>query len=120
MEVISLSGNFCTDKKPSAINWIEGRGKSVVCEATIPAQAVKQVQLRSHELSIARLPVLSGWVGVIEIIYSGTSLIRTPMGQKKVSLLVRCPHLMNARVVLGVGNDILFTEVSSVEGCHYS
>ena len=43
MEVISLSGNFCTDKKPSAINWIEGRGKSVVCEATIPAQAVKQV-----------------------------------------------------------------------------
>ena len=24
--------------------------------------------------------------------YSGTSLIRTPMGQKKVSLLVRCPH----------------------------
>ena len=25
-------------------------------------------------------------------IYSGTSLIQTPMGQKKVSLLVRCPH----------------------------
>ena len=21
MEVLSLSGNFCTDKKPSAINW---------------------------------------------------------------------------------------------------
>lgn len=31
----SLSGNYCTDKKPSSINWIEGRGKSVVCEATI-------------------------------------------------------------------------------------
>ena len=32
--------------------------------------------------------------------YSGTSLIRTPMGQKKVSLLVRCPHFrveMHAR-----------------------
>ena len=26
------------------------------------------------------------------LLYSGTSLIRTPMGQKKVSLLVRCPH----------------------------
>ena len=26
------------------------------------------------------------------VIYSGTSLIRTPMGQKEVSLLVRCPH----------------------------
>ena len=21
MEILSLSGNFCTDKKPSAINW---------------------------------------------------------------------------------------------------
>ena len=21
MEVMSLSGNFCTDKKPSAVNW---------------------------------------------------------------------------------------------------
>lgn len=43
LELISLSGNFCTDKKPAAINWLEGRGKSVVCEATIPAQVVKQV-----------------------------------------------------------------------------
>ena len=24
--------------------------------------------------------------------YSGTPLIQTPMGQKKVSVLVRCPH----------------------------
>ena len=43
MEVLSLSGNFCTDKKPSAVNWIEGRGKSVICEATIPAQVVEKV-----------------------------------------------------------------------------
>ena len=26
------------------------------------------------------------------VLYSGTSLIWTPMEQKKVSLLVRCPH----------------------------
>ncbi|XP_076322516.1 3-hydroxy-3-methylglutaryl-coenzyme A reductase-like isoform X2 [Tachypleus tridentatus] len=43
IEVISLSGNYCTDKKPSAVNWIEGRGKSVVCEAEIPAKVVKNV-----------------------------------------------------------------------------
>ncbi|XP_062516994.1 3-hydroxy-3-methylglutaryl-coenzyme A reductase-like isoform X2 [Corticium candelabrum] len=42
MEIISVSGNFCTDKKPSAVNWIEGRGKSVVCEAVIPSAIVKQ------------------------------------------------------------------------------
>ena len=34
-ELIALSGNMCTDKKASAINWIEGRGKTVVIEATV-------------------------------------------------------------------------------------
>lgn len=43
MEVISLSGNFCTDKKPAAVNWIEGRGKSVVCEAFVPAEVISRV-----------------------------------------------------------------------------
>ncbi|KAB0803377.1 hypothetical protein PPYR_00347 [Photinus pyralis] len=43
MEIVSLSGNFCTDKKPSAVNWIEGRGKSVVCEAIVPAHTVTTV-----------------------------------------------------------------------------
>ncbi|XP_018497212.2 3-hydroxy-3-methylglutaryl-coenzyme A reductase [Galendromus occidentalis] len=43
MAVIAVSGNFCTDKKPSAMNWIEGRGKSVSCEATIPAHVVRDV-----------------------------------------------------------------------------
>ena len=56
MEVISLSGNFCTDKKPSAINWIEGRGKSVVCEAVIPSQVVTKV---SDLLYIVRFQIYS-------------------------------------------------------------
>ena len=41
MQIVSLSGNLCTDKKPAAINWIEGRGKSVVCEAIVPAYIVE-------------------------------------------------------------------------------
>lgn len=32
-QLMSLSGNFCIDKKPSSVNWIEGRGKSVVAGA---------------------------------------------------------------------------------------
>lgn len=44
LQVLAVSGNYCTDKKPAAINWIEGRGKSVVCEAIIPAQVVREVQ----------------------------------------------------------------------------
>lgn len=43
MIVLALSGNYCTDKKPAAINWIEGRGKSVVAEAVIPGKIVKSV-----------------------------------------------------------------------------
>ncbi|KAK0741586.1 hydroxymethylglutaryl-coenzyme A reductase-domain-containing protein [Apiosordaria backusii] len=43
MNIVTVSGNYCTDKKPAAINWIEGRGKSVVAEAIIPAEVVKSV-----------------------------------------------------------------------------
>uniref|UniRef100_A0A1D1Y3H1 3-hydroxy-3-methylglutaryl coenzyme A reductase n=1 Tax=Anthurium amnicola TaxID=1678845 RepID=A0A1D1Y3H1_9ARAE len=43
MEVISISGNFCSDKKAAAVNWVEGRGKSVVCEATVGEEVVRQV-----------------------------------------------------------------------------
>jgi len=43
VEVLGLSGNVCTDKKPSAVNWIEGRGKSAVCEAIISGEVVRSV-----------------------------------------------------------------------------
>jgi len=42
-ELLALSGNFCTDKKPSAVNWIEGRGKSVAAEAVIPGNVVREI-----------------------------------------------------------------------------
>ena len=45
-------------------------------------------------------------MGVESVCYSGTSLIGTPMGQKEVSLLVRCPHLQE-RYILGVGKGVL-------------
>jgi hydroxymethylglutaryl-CoA reductase (NADPH) len=41
LQLVALSGNMCTDKKAAAINWIEGRGKSVVVEATIPKEVVR-------------------------------------------------------------------------------
>lgn len=43
MRVVTVSGNYCTDKKPAAINWIDGRGKGIVAEATIPGAVVKSV-----------------------------------------------------------------------------
>jgi len=50
----SISGNMCVDKKASALNWIEGRGKSVVAEAEIPEHVVRDV-LKTNVDSIARL-----------------------------------------------------------------
>lgn len=38
---IALSGNVCVDKKPSSINIIEGRGKSLVGDILIPEEIVK-------------------------------------------------------------------------------
>jgi hydroxymethylglutaryl-CoA reductase (NADPH) len=37
LEYVSISGNYCTDKKPSAVNGILGRGRCAVAEATISA-----------------------------------------------------------------------------------
>ena len=61
-QLLALSGNFCTDKKPSAVNWIEGRGKSVAAEAVIPAAVVRSV-LKSDARTMADLNVHKNLVG---------------------------------------------------------
>ncbi|RAP50274.1 MAG: hydroxymethylglutaryl-CoA reductase (NADPH) [Methanosphaera sp. rholeuAM74] len=43
VDVLALSGNFCVDKKPSAVNLVEGRGKSVVAEVLVPRDVVEKV-----------------------------------------------------------------------------
>ena len=40
--ILALSGNLCTDKKAAAINWIEGRCKSIVVEAIIPKDSYQK------------------------------------------------------------------------------
>ena len=62
MHTLALSGNYCTDKKPAAINWIEGRGKSVVAEAVIPGDIVKTV-LKSTVEDLVRLNNKKNLVG---------------------------------------------------------
>ncbi|XP_021359301.1 3-hydroxy-3-methylglutaryl-coenzyme A reductase-like [Mizuhopecten yessoensis] len=62
MEILSLSGNFCTDKKPSAVNWLEGRGKSVVSEAVIPAKVVKSV-LKTSVAALVDLNISKNLMG---------------------------------------------------------
>jgi hydroxymethylglutaryl-CoA reductase (NADPH) len=43
IRLVALSGNMCTDKKPAAINLIEGRGKNVVAETFIPRSIIHDV-----------------------------------------------------------------------------
>ncbi|KAI3459919.1 hypothetical protein Pfo_016582 [Paulownia fortunei] len=62
MDVIGISGNFCSDKKPAAVNWIEGRGKSVVCEAIITADVATKV-LKTTVPALVELNMLKNLTG---------------------------------------------------------
>ncbi|KAG8533725.1 uncharacterized protein KY384_001466 [Bacidia gigantensis] len=62
MSIISLSGNYCTDKKPAAVNWIDGRGKNVVAEAIIPADVVRRV-LKSDVNALVELNTSKNLIG---------------------------------------------------------
>ncbi|KAL8766154.1 MAG: hypothetical protein Q9209_006994 [Squamulea sp. 1 TL-2023] len=62
MSIISVSGNYCTDKKPAAINWIDGRGKSVVAEAIIPGEVVRRV-LKSDVNALVELNTSKNLIG---------------------------------------------------------
>lgn len=62
MHVVSLSGNYCIDKKAAAINWIEGRGKSIVASADVPAEIVQKV-LKSDVDALVELNISKNLVG---------------------------------------------------------
>jgi 3-hydroxy-3-methylglutaryl Coenzyme A reductase, hydroxymethylglutaryl-CoA reductase (NADP) len=47
--LVALSGNMCTDKKPAAINAVEGRGRSVTAEVKIPREMVEKTLKTSPE-----------------------------------------------------------------------
>jgi hydroxymethylglutaryl-CoA reductase (NADPH) len=42
-DLVALSGNLCTDKKPAAINAVEGRGRTVSADVEIPREVVEEV-----------------------------------------------------------------------------
>ncbi|GAA0161479.1 reductase [Lithospermum erythrorhizon] len=62
MDVIGISGNYCSDKKPATVNRIDGRGKSVVCEAIITEEVVKKV-LKTEVAALVGLNMLKNLVG---------------------------------------------------------
>jgi len=60
--LVALSGNLCSDKKPAAINAIEGRGRSVVADVEIP-RAVVEDRLHTTPEAIAEINTRKNHVG---------------------------------------------------------
>jgi hydroxymethylglutaryl-CoA reductase (NADPH) len=60
--LVALSGNLCTDKKPAAINAVEGRGRSVTADITIP-RAVVEDRLHTTPEAITELNTRKNLVG---------------------------------------------------------
>ncbi len=50
VKYLALSGNLCVDKKPNALNFINGRGKSVIAEAVLPREVVERKLKTTPEL----------------------------------------------------------------------
>jgi len=62
MRVLSVSGNYCVDKKASAINWINNRGYSVCCDIVLKKQVVEDV-LKTTAQAMVELNVSKNLIG---------------------------------------------------------
>ena len=60
----SISGNLCTDKKPSAVNGLLGRGKYVVAELDIPQRLLRRM-LRTTAEQVVRINTEKNLMGGI-------------------------------------------------------
>ncbi len=61
-QLIALSGNACVDKKPSSINLVEGRGKTVVADIIIPERIVKN-KLKTTAEAIVEVNTAKNLIG---------------------------------------------------------
>jgi hydroxymethylglutaryl-CoA reductase (NADPH) len=64
LQYVSISANYCTDKKVSAVNGILGRGKYVVCECTIPEKFCKRF-LKTTPQALVDLHIKKDLIGSI-------------------------------------------------------
>lgn len=62
VHAIALSGNLCVDKKPAAINMIEGRGKTIVADILIPEEIVKS-KLKTTAAAIEEVNIAKNLIG---------------------------------------------------------
>lgn len=64
LRYVSISGNFCSDKKVSSVNGLLGRGKNVIAEVLIPEPLCKRY-LRTTPEAIVNLNIKKNLIGNI-------------------------------------------------------
>lgn len=64
LRYVSISGNYCSDKKTSAVNGILGRGKKVVAEVTLTADLCRRF-LKTTPEKIVELNIKKNLIGNI-------------------------------------------------------
>ena len=96
--VVALSGNVCVDKKPSQLNNILGRGKSVVADITIPKDIVESKLKTTAE-------------GIVEV-----NIAKNLMGSVSSGTMAYNAHFANivAALFLATGQDIAHTVEGSL------
>ena len=62
VDAIALSSNFCVDKKASALNLVEGRGKSIIAEVNVPKEVVEKT-LKTTAEAIVEVNTAKNLVG---------------------------------------------------------
>jgi len=60
----SVSGNWCADKKATAVNGVLGRGRSVIAELTIPEGLCRRY-LKTTPEKMVQLNFRKNWVGTV-------------------------------------------------------
>ena len=96
--LVALSGNLCTDKKPAAINAVEGRGRSVTADVVVPSEVVAETLETTPE-------------AIVEI-----NTRKNLLGSAKAGALGFNAHVANpvAAMFLATGQD----EAQVVEGAN--
>jgi len=64
LRYVTISGNYCSDKKASAVNGILGRGKHVVAEVTLPRELCER-QLKTTPEKVVELNIKKNLLGNI-------------------------------------------------------
>ncbi len=143
LRYVSISGNFCTDKKVSAVNGILGRGKYVVAEVLIP-EALCRRFLKTTPEKIVQLHIKKNLMGnivagglrtanahfanmllgfylatgqdVANIIEGSQGMVHAEQREKELYFSVTLPNLIVGSV--GSGKDLAFVrENLDILGC---